>query len=108
MSSNYTAREFPARLREGAEAMDIGIQLIDGIAKKLQAQGYAVVMDGDASKLDEGQEFRPDVYANIMTGPGKKVDGLEAAIEKAYEEVLRENKALAAYMSKGQGAKRGA
>ncbi|MCE2927560.1 MAG: hypothetical protein LW823_07970 [Rickettsiales bacterium] len=49
-----------------------------------------------------------DIFLGIKTGPKDKTEGLKKAIKDAYAEVIRENKSLAAYMSKGQGAKLGA
>lgn len=106
--SDASARNLPVRLESAAAAARNGIEFLDKMAEKLAKQGYSISMENGKPKLGEGEDHQLDLYFNIDTGQGKKTDGLEASISRAYEEVLRENKSLAAYMSKGQSAQRGA
>ena len=109
-ASGKKARKLPQFLREMATDAEHGIQILDKMAVKLRARGYSVQMDNQhAGHLFLGEvSSSNDITVAINTGSGDKTEGLAAAIETAYEEVLRENKTLAVYMSSGQGAKRGA
>ncbi|MDX2113355.1 MAG: hypothetical protein SFW63_06455 [Alphaproteobacteria bacterium] len=106
------ARTFPERLAKAAKDFEIALQILDGVGLKLKAKGYAVKMaNHEKPKLGIKGDGELELCLTIETGKSEektKTKGLEQAIKDAYAEVLRENKALAAYMSKGQGAGRGA
>jgi hypothetical protein len=119
------ARAFPAAIEKTAEASKIALQLIEKIAEKLNKKYYLDIIHnrrgGDqfqdrpnlqvrSATASHGYEF---VIPLTQARDGKNMlpinpTQLAKDAKAAYEEVLRENKSLAAYMNKGQGAKLGA
>ena len=117
-SSTNIVNMFPQRLRDSAIDAEMAIRIVKGVMEKLREKGYSVetddrkpiagltveVLDKPEIALRMGEDFQPDIYATIGAGPNDKTEGLAEAIKTAYDEVVRENKPIAAYMSKSQGA----
>ena len=116
--NNADTRKLPQIFREmgkekEAKAAEVAIALVDGISRKLSQKGYRLRTFDDpdckikdepmllAAKPSRISKFSINASVNCCIN-AKPEFGLGADIKTAYEELLRENKALAAYMSREQ------
>lgn len=88
-----------------SRAITTGAAIINEMAQKLKDKGYSIRCSGGIPTAHCGGAGCLDITIEIG-GKKNKTDGLQEAIQVAYYEVLRENKSIAAYMSRNQSEER--
>jgi hypothetical protein len=98
-----TVNQFLKAHESESAAIKIGTTIISEMAEKLKGKGYSVECSSGAVIAFRGGAGCLGIDINIG-GKRDKVEGLNEAIQAAYDGVLRENKPIAAYMSKTKDA----